>query len=175
MFVASSSISYNYRTTIMVSYFLQTILLEVIMEVEEEAQLMVACETLKEMEATELQVITIHHQEIEISVSWGKACFYSEKVSNKVLYNHIHHFDRGRTSRPIPSILRPPGRDRDSYYDDQDFDELSPTTTLTPSDAAKPLSLLPQVSINSLFYFVTYYHKTSLLKLCYHKATLLLF
>ena len=69
MFVASSSISYNYRTTIMVSYFLQTILLEVIMEVEEEAQLMVACETLKEMEATELQVITIHHQEIEISVS----------------------------------------------------------------------------------------------------------
>ena len=150
---ASFSMFYNYRTTITVSYFLQTIHQEVIMEAEEEAQLMVACETLKEMEATELQVITIHHQEIEISVSWGKACFYSEKVSNKVLYNHIHHFDRGRTSRPIPSILRPPGRDRDSYYDDQDFDELSPTTTLTPSDAAKPLSLLPQVSINSLISF----------------------
>jgi len=71
--------------------------------------------------------------------------FLFRKISNKVLYNLIHHFDRGRTSRPIPSILRPPGRDRDSYYDDQDFDELSPTTTLTPSDAAKPLSLLPQV------------------------------
>ena len=69
MIVASSLISYNYRTTIMVSYFLQTIHQEVIMEVEEEAQLMVACVTLKEMEATELQVITIHHQEIEISVS----------------------------------------------------------------------------------------------------------
>ena len=61
---------------------------------------------------------------------------------------------RGRPSRPIPSILRPSGRD--SYYDDQDFDELSPTTTLTPSDAGKPISLLPQV-LSNIFYLSTLY------------------
>ena len=65
----------------------------------------------------------------------------------------IDHFYRGRPSRPIPSILRPSGRD--SYYDDRDFDELSPSSTaiLTPSDAGKPISLLPQVSINRIDQF----------------------
>ena len=53
---------------------------------------------------------------------------------------------RGHPARPIPSILRPTARD--SYYDEQDFDELSPSSTaiLTPIDAGKPQSLLPQVS-----------------------------
>ena len=51
----------------------------------------------------------------------------------------------GRPTGPLPSILRPTGRN--SYYDDQDFDDLSPCSTavLTPSEGSKPPALLPQV------------------------------
>ena len=66
-------------------------------------------------------------------------------------HNFISTAFRGHPSRPIPSILRTSGRE--SYYDDHDFDDLSPASTaiLTPSEGGKQLTLLPQV-----FYYLFY-------------------